>query len=218
MKIGILGTGDVGETLGKKLVELGHEVKMGSRTANNEKATAFVKKAGAKASAGSFADAAKFGEVIFNCTLGSASVEAVSMAGEANLDGKVLVDVSNPLDFSKGMPPTLFLSNTDSLGETLQRKFPKAKVVKTLNTMWCGLMVNPRMLPESHVVFVAGNDDGAKKTVKGVLAQFGWKDEEMLDLGDITNSRATEALLPIWVRVMGAKRSPAFNFKFVQAK
>ncbi len=217
MKIGILGTGSVGETLGSKLVELGHEVKMGSRTAGNEKALAFAKKNGAKASAGTFKDAAAFGEVIFNCTLGSASVEALGMAGEANLSGKVLVDVSNPLDFSKGQPPSLFISNTDSLGELLQRKFPKAKVVKALNTMWCGLMVNPRMLPDSHVVYIAGNDEGAKQTVKGVLAQFGWKGEEILDLGDLSAARATESVLPIWLRVMGAKKMGAFNFKIVTA-
>lgn len=218
MKIAVFGTGDVGATIGSKLVELGHEVRMGSRTANNEKASAWVKKAGGKASAGTYEDAATFGEVIFNCTLGTGSVEALKMAGEKNLEGKTIVDVSNPLDFSKGAPPSLFLSNTDSLGEALQRTFPKAHVVKALNTMWCGLMVNPRMLPDTHHTFLAGNDAKAKDQVKGLLKSFGWKDEEILDLGDITAARGTEAYLLPWLRIWGATKNGAFNIKVVAAK
>jgi len=132
MKIGILGTGMVGATLGTKLVQLGHQVKMGSRTANNEKATKWVGENGANASQGTFADAASFGEVVFNCTKGDGAMDAVKAAGENNLNGKILVDVSNPLDFSKGMPPSLYplLSNTNSLGEEIQKTFPHTKVVK----------------------------------------------------------------------------------------
>ncbi len=216
MKIAVFGTGNVGETLGSKLVELGHEVKMGSRTANNEKALAWVKKAGAKASAGTFADAAKFGELIINATLGAGTIEAFKMAGAENSAGKVILDLSNPLDFSKGMPPSLFISNTDSLGEALQREFPKARVVKALNTMWCGLMVNPRQLGESHHAFVAGNDPAAKEAVKQLLQGFGWKPEELLDVGDITAARATESVLPIWLRLYGTMKTGAFNLKVVR--
>lgn len=218
MKIAVLGTGMVGETIGTKLVELGHEVRMGSRTATNEKAAAWMKKAGAKASAGTFADAATFGELVFNCTLGSGSVEALVMAGEKNLEGKVVIDIANPLDFSKGMPPSLFVSNTDSLAEQLQRRFPKTHVVKALNTMNCAIMVNPRLLPEAHHTFVSGNDAGAKAKVKDLLKQFGWKDEEVVDLGDITTARGTEQLLPLWVRIWGATKNGTFNFKLVFGK
>src|SRR2546423_638173 len=126
MKIAILGTGIVGNTIGSKLIELGHDVKMGSRTANNEKAAEWVKKAGGKASQGTFADAAAHGEIIFNCTSGGVSLDALKMAGANNMKGKIIVDVSNPLDFSKGMPPTLHphLSNTTSVGEEIQKAFP----------------------------------------------------------------------------------------------
>ncbi len=218
MKIAVLGTGSVGETIGSKLVELGHEVRMGSRTAGNEKAVAWAKKAGARASAGTFADAARWGEVVFNCTLGVASVDALKAAGEESLAGKVLVDVANPLDFSKGMPPSLSVCNTDSLAESIQRAFPKVKVVKALNTMWAGIMVNPRLLPDSHHTFLCGNDAGAKETVVGLLRQFGWRPEEIIDLGDVTNARGTEQVLPLWVRVYGATKNGAFNFKIVAAK
>lgn len=218
MKIAVFGTGDVGQAIGAKLASLGHDVMLGSRTATNEKAKAWVAKTGAKASTGTYADAAKFGELVFNCTLGSGTIEALKMAGDGALDGKIVVDLSNPLDFSKGMPPSLFLSNTDSLGEAVQRTFPKARVVKTLNTMWNGIMVNPRMLPDSHVNYVCGNDAQAKAEVKALLKTFGWKDEELLDLGDITNARGTEAVLPIWLRVWGATKNGAFNFKIVAAQ
>ncbi|MEW6434619.1 MAG: NAD(P)-binding domain-containing protein [Myxococcota bacterium] len=218
MKIAVFGTGDVGQTIGAKLVSLGHEVMLGSRTATNEKAKAWVEKTGAKASTGTYADAATFGDLVFNCTLGSGTIEALKMAGPGALDGKIVVDLSNPLDFSKGMPPSLFIGNTDSLGEAVQREFPRARVVKTLNTMWNGLMVNPRLLPDTHVNYLCGNDAAAKAEVRKLLLTFGWKDEELLDLGDITNARATEAVLPIWLRVWGATKNGAFNFKIVTAK
>ena len=216
MKIAVFGTGSVGETLGSKLIELGHEVKMGSRTAHNEKALAWVKKAGPKASTGTFADAANGADLIVNATLGTGTIEAFKMAGEANTAGKVVLDLSNPLDFSRGMPPSLFISNTDSLGEALQREFPKAKVVKALNTMAATLMVNPRQLPESHHTFVAGNDAGAKDLVKNLLLAFGWKQEEVIDVGDITAARATESYLPIWLRLYGALKTGTFNVKIVR--
>lgn len=217
MKIAILGTGTVGETLGTKLVSLGHDVRMGSRSARNEKALAWAAQAGPRASVGTFAEAARFAELVFNCTLGAASLEALRSAGAENLEGKVLVDVANPLDFSKGMPPTLFVSNTDSLGEQIQRAFPRARVVKALNTMWCGLMVNPRMLPDSHVTYVAGGDAEAKATVRQLLQSFGWRDEEIIDVGGLDAARATESVLPIWLRLYGKLQTGAFNFKVVRA-
>ncbi|UKJ06729.1 NADPH-dependent F420 reductase [Solitalea lacus] len=218
MKIAVLGTGMVGVTIASKLIELGHEVKLGSRSATNEKAEAWMGKNGRNASQGTFADAAKFGEVVFNCTKGVACLEVLKLAGAENLKGKILIDVSNPLDDSKGMPPSLAVSNTDSLGEQIQRAFPDVKVVKTLNTMWCGIMVNPRMLPETTNVYLSGNDADAKATVKGILKSFGWQEEEMLDLGDITTARGSESVLPIWLRVWMATGNGAFNFKIVAAQ
>ena len=216
MKIAVFGTGSVGETLGSKLLELGHEVMMGSRTATNEKAAAWVKKAGANASTGTFTDAAKFGELIINATLGAGTVEAFKTAGDGNCAGKTVLDLSNPLDFSKGFPPSLFVSNTDSLAEALQRTVPSAKVVKALNTMSCFLMVNPRQLPDSHHTFVAGNDEGAKTQVKTLLAAFGWKPEEVIDVGDLTGARATEQYLPLWARLYGTLKVGNFNIKIVR--
>lgn len=215
MKIAILGTGTVGETLGDKLVALGHEVRMGSRTANNEKAAAWVAKAGARASQGTFADAAAFAEVVFNCTAGTASLEAVKSAGAQALNGKVLVDVSNPLDFSKGFPPTLSVSNTDSLGEQLQRAFPDVKVVKALNTVAATVMVNPAMLSAPTDILISGNDTGAKKQVTQILTEgFGWK--RVVDLGDITAARGMEMILPLWLRLYQTLGTPNFNFQIVR--
>lgn len=216
MKIAVLGTGMVGDTIGSKLIALGHEVKMGSRTATNEKAAAFVAKHKKGASAGTFADAAAFGEIVFNCTSGAGSLDALKAAGEKNLTGKILIDLSNPLDFSKGMPPSLFVSNTSSLAELLQNAFPATFVVKALNTMWCGLMVNPGMINSGdHTAFISGNDAAAKTTVKEVLKSFGWIEKNILDLGDITTARGTEMYLPIWLRIWGATNNGAFNIKVV---
>jgi 8-hydroxy-5-deazaflavin:NADPH oxidoreductase len=217
MKIAVLGTGMVGSTIGTKLIELGHEVKMGSRTAGNEKAKTWVSKHSSKASQGTFEEAARFGEMVFNCTHGMASIEALRSAGSANLKGKILIDIANALDFSKGMPPALAVSNTTSLGEEIQKTFPDVKVVKTLNTMNCTLMVNPGSIAGGdHNVFVCGNDEGAKNQVKEMLKQFGWKTASIMDIGDITGSRGAEMILPIWVRLMGTLGSPAFNFKIVK--
>lgn len=211
----MLGTGMVGNAIDSKLIELGHEVKMVSRTANNEKAAEWVRANGSRASQGTFAEAAAFGEIIFSCTAGVASLEALKSAGAENLRGKIVIDVSNPLKFSKGMPPTLAVCNTDSLGEQFQRSFPEAKVVKTLNTVNCNLMVNPSLLPGEHDVFVSGNDVNAKTKVQEILKNwFGWK--SVIDLGDITSARGPEMLLPIWVRLWGVLQTPYFNFKIVK--
>lgn len=217
MKIAVLGTGMVGDTIGSRLIALGHEVMMGSRSATNEKALAFAAKHKSCAFTGTFTEAAAFGEIIFNCTKGENTIDALKMAGAA-MNGKVLIDVSNPLDFSKGAPPFLIpsLSNTHSLGEEIQKVFPAVKVVKTLNTMWCGLMVNPTMIGEgNHTNFICGNDTEAKAKVKALLNEFGWRDKNLLDLGDISNARGTEAVLPIWLRVWAATKNGAFNFNIV---
>jgi len=217
MKIAVFGTGTVGNTIGSKLIELGHQVMMGSRTAGNEKAKAFVDKNNGKAKAGSFSEAAEFGELIFNCTSGMGTLEALKMAGTKNLDGKIIIDVSNPLDFSKGAPPSLAFVNTTSLGEEVQKTFPGAKVVKALNTMWCGLMVNPAMINGGdHNTFICGNDATAKSEVKKMLSSFGWRDENIMDLGDITCARGTEMYLPLWLRIYGATSNGAFNIKIVK--
>jgi hypothetical protein len=199
----------VGNAIATKLVTLGHEVKMGSRTAGKDKAAAWAKANGAKASEGTFADAAAFGELAFNCTLGAGALEAVQ-AGKKDLAGKILVDVSNPLDFSKGMPPSLLVCNTDSLGEQIQRALPDTKVVKSLNTVNCNLMVDASLVKGEHDMFVCGNDAGAKGKVTEILkGWFGWKN--VVDVGDITAARATEAYLLFWVRLYGALQSPNFN-------
>lgn len=216
MKIGILGTGMVGNTIGSRLIELGHHVMMGSRTNNNEKMLAWVDKSGDNALGGTFADAAAYGEILFNCTPGTASMEVLKMAGAENMRGKVLIDISNPLDFSAGMPPILApsLSNTTSVGEELQKAFPGTHVVKSLNTMNCVIMANAATVPGDHDVFMSGNDAGAKEKVKEVLGWFGWKNP--IDLGDISTARGTEMILPLWLRLWGALQTPNFNFKIVK--
>jgi 8-hydroxy-5-deazaflavin:NADPH oxidoreductase len=217
MKIGILGTGMVGNTIASKLVALGHEVMMGSRTANNEKARAWVAQAGGHAHAGTFADAAAFGEMIWVCTSGAGTLEAVHAAGPANLDGKIVVDVSNPLDFSRGMPPRLSVVNDDSLGEQVQRAAPGARVVKGLNTVNCGVMVDASRIAGDHDIFVAGNDANAKARVTEILRDdFGWR--HVIDLGDITGARATEMYLPLWLRLYGALGSAEFNIHVVRPR
>jgi predicted dinucleotide-binding enzyme len=213
MKIGILGTGMVGQTIGSALAAKGHPVLMGARQAGKAEAVAWAQAAGANASQGSFADAAAFGELVFNCTKGDAAVAAVQAAGAANLAGKALVDVSNPLDFSKGMPPSLFVGNTDSLGEQVQRAVPQAKVVKALNTLNCYLMVDPSKLAGEHDLFICGDDAGAKAQVTGLLTgAFGWPAARVLDLGPLSSARATEALLPLWIRLYGSLGHANFNF------
>jgi 8-hydroxy-5-deazaflavin:NADPH oxidoreductase len=227
MKIGIIGTGMVGKALAARLAQMGHDVMMGTR--NVGQTLASTKKDGAgnpafgewqkqhpKVKLVTFADAAKHSEVIISATSGAASLEPLKLAGAENLKGKILVDISNPLDFPKGMPPTLSVCNTDSLGEQIQRAFPEAKVVKTLNTTNASMMVDPRSVADGdHTMFVCGNDVAAKSKVTGYLKEwFGWSD--IMDLGDISSSRGTEMLLPIWVRLFGILKTPAFNFKIVR--
>ena len=215
MRIGVLGTGTVGQTVGRKLVELGHEVRMGSREAGGDKAVEWARAAGDAASEGTFADAAGFAELVVNATAGVASLEALRAAGPDNLAGKVLVDISNPLDFSGGMPPRLSVSNDDSLAEQIQRELPDARVVKALNTVTAAVMVDPGALPRPHHIFVCGNDAAAKTEVVDLLEEIGWSRDEVVDLGDITAARGTEMYLPLWVRLMGSRGSAMFNVRLV---
>lgn len=215
MKVAVLGTGNVGRAIGSKLVEIGHQVRMGSRSADNENAAQWVAKAGASASHGTYEDAAAFGEILFNCTSGAGSLAALESAGRENLAGKVLVDIANPLDFSRGMPPTLFVCNDDSLGEQIQRAYPELSVVKTLNTMNCDVMVDPGRVGGTSDVFMSGNDPEAKAQVAQILTEgFGW--ERVIDLGDISTARGTEAWLLLWIRLWGALGTPNFNLKLVR--
>ena len=211
MKVGVLGTGMVGRAIATKLVAVGHETMMGSRTPDNEAASAWVAETGATASHGTFADAAAFGALIVNCTAGSASIDALALAGAEALTGKVVLDLANPLDHSAGFPPTLFVSNTDSLGERIQRAFPDAKVVKSLNTMNCDVMVAPTLVPGDHVVFVSGDDAGAKAEVTSLLESFGWPPDRVVDLGGIETARGPEQYLPLWLRLYGGFGTGTFN-------
>ena len=216
MRIGVLGTGMVGRAIATKLADLGHEVKMGSRTAANESAAEWVASAGAGASQGTFADAAAHGELVFNCTAGEASLAALESAGAENLAGKVLVDVSNALDHSRGMPPGLFTSSFDSLGEQIQRAFPDTRVVKALNTVNCEVMVEPSKVPGEHDVFLCGDDEAAKARVVELLQSFGWPAESVVDLGDLSSARGMEAYLLLWIRLWGALGTGHFNVKVVR--
>jgi predicted dinucleotide-binding enzyme len=215
MRIGMLGTGTVGQTLASKLVTLGHEVMMGSRQAGNEAAVAWAKTSGQLADAGNFAEAAGFGEVIVNATAGAASLDALISAEAENLAGKVVLDVANPLDFSGGMPPTLTICNTESLGEKIQHTFPETRVVKSLNTVNADVMVDPAIVPGSHNIFMAGDDSGAKATVKELLTDIGWPAEDVIDLGGIEAARGMEMFLPLWLHLYATTGTGHLNVKVV---
>jgi predicted dinucleotide-binding enzyme len=213
MKIGVLGTGVTGLTIGSKLVQLGHEVMLGSRDEANPKAVAWAKDEGHHALYGTFRNAAAFGEIIFNCTLGSASMQALEQAGAENLNGKILIDTANPIDRTDGVWK-LTVCNTDSLGEQIQRAFPECKVVKALNTVNANVMADPAKLTEMTDVFVSGNDIDAKSTVSRLLKEwFGWK--RVVDLGDITTSRGVEMYVLLWHYLRDATPAQKFNIKVV---
>jgi len=217
MKIAVLGTGMVGNALATKLVQVGHQVMMGSRTANSKPAQDWQNAVGKGAQIGTFADAAAFGELVISCTNGANSVAALRQAGEANLRGKILIEVSNPLDMSQ-KPPTLTVCNTNSLGEQIQREFPEARVVKALNTVNCEVMINPSLVGEDHNLFVCGNyPEDKAKVIDFIVKSFGWKRENIVDLGDISNARGTEMYLPLWVRLWGVLGTPHFNIKVIRA-
>jgi predicted dinucleotide-binding enzyme len=203
MKIAVLGTGKVGRVLAARLAGLGHDVVIGTRDPGRTMERAepddlgtppYAQWQGRHPEVGlvAFPDAGAHAEVVVNATRGAVSLEALRQVGADNLAGKVLLDLALPLDFSEGMPPTLTVANTDSLGEQVQREFPEARVVKSLTSVYCEVMVDPGRIPGEHSIFLAGNDEVAKKTVQGILDQFGWAAESVLDLGDITGARAVE--------------------------
>ncbi|HUO46687.1 MAG TPA: NAD(P)-binding domain-containing protein [Acidimicrobiia bacterium] len=226
MRIGVLGTGMVGRTLAARLAGLGHQVMVGTRDPASTLANTEEDRMGnlpfsrwiaeqQGITLGTLNEAAFGSELIVNATSGDASLEALRSAGAENLAGKVLMDIANPLDFSGGMPPSLSVVNTDSLAEQIQSEFPEARVVKTLNTTNASIMVDPRAVSGGdHTVFLCGNDDEAKATVRGILESFGWTD--IIDLGDITAARGSEMILPIWLSLMSALNTAAFNFKIVR--
>ena len=228
MKIAVFGTGMVGQALAGKLSELGHDVTVGTRDVaatlartepgpmGNPPFTVWREThpdVGLEAAARAAADA----ELIVNATNGEGSIAMLEAAGEDNLTGKVLIDIANPLDFSQGRPPTLFVSNTDSLGEQIQRRFPEAKVVKALNTMNCEVMVDPGKVPGEHDVFLCGEDAEAKHQVGDLLESFGWPAERIRDLGGISSARGTEMYVPLWLRLWGVLGTGYFNIAVVQA-
>ena len=212
MKIAVLGTGMVGDALGTKLVQLGHSVTMGSRSPDNPAAARWAKANGINASQGTFADAAALSEMVLLCTKGEVTLEVIRTAGQGAFGEKVVVDVSNPLDFSRGMPPALMICNTDSLGEQVQKALPFAKVVKTLNIVNCEVMVDPAKAGHP-TMFLCGNHAEAKTTVTAMLHDFGWRD--IIDLGDIKAARGTEMLLPVWLSLFDVLGNPHFGFKIV---
>lgn len=211
MRVGVLGTGAVGQAIATRLGQLGHEVTMGSRSAASEALGEWLAEAGEGARGGTFAEAAASAELVFNCTAGTASLAALAAAGADNLAGKTLVDVANPLDFSGGFPPTLSVCNETSLAEQIQAAFPDSHVVKSLNTVNAALMVDPGRVRGEHVVFVCGDDEGAKAQVRALLEAIGWPPESVLDLGDLSAARGTEMYLPLWLRLYGRLESPDFN-------
>jgi len=225
MKIGILGSGMVGQNLGAVLALGGHDVVLGTRSPDaldekrghgGQSLREWLGQAGSRARVATFREAAAHGEVVLNATDGQGSLNALRAAGAEQLRGKVLLDISNPLDFSKGMPPTLSICNDDSLGERIQAAFPDVRVVKTLNTTNTYIMGDPRQLAGGdHTIFVSGNDAEAKALAAGYLREwFGWQD--IIDLGDITTARGAEMLLPVWLRLWSALGTPMFNFKVVR--
>ena len=222
MDIAVLGTGVVGQALAGKLSALGHEVTVGTRDVETTLARTepgvmgtppfAVWRAGYRdIGLATAADATAGAELIVNATNGEGSIPMLELAGAENLAGKVLIDVSNPLDFSQGRPPSLFVSNTDSLGEQIQRRFPGAKVVKTLQTMNCDVMVDPSRVPGEHDVFLCGEDAEAKRRVVELLESFGWPASRIRDLGGISSARGTEMYLALWLRLWGALGTGDFN-------
>ena len=223
MKISILGTGIVGQTISHKLSDLGHEVYLGTRDSNETlnrlkpnpmtgKSFADWLKENNKIKLTDLDKLPEESELFINATSGDGTLPSLTTVGKNKLKGKVVLDIANPLDFSKGMPPTLSICNTDSLGEQVQKEFPESKVVKSLNTMNAYLMVNPSIVAGDHTVFMSGNDKEAKQVIVNLLSSFGWKESNIIDLGDISTARGTEMLLPIWLRLWNTLGTPEFNF------
>lgn len=214
MRIAVLGSGNVGRTVAAGLVKAGHEVVLGTRDPSRGDLTEWAGGAGVRLAEP--ATAARHGEILVNATPGEAAEQALADAGAGDLDGVTLVDVANPLDFSGGFPPSLFVSNSDSLAERLQRAFPRLRVVKTLNTVNAGIMVDPGQLSEPSAIFVAGDDADAKASVSAVLASLGWQPDQIFDLGGVAAARGAEAYLLLWLNLMQALGTPQFNIRVVR--
>lgn len=215
MKYGVLGTGDVARVIADKLLELGHEVMMGSRTELNGNAVKWAAEHGEKAENGTFADAARFGERVFNCVQGIHALEALEAAGREHLKGKILIDQSNPYHYRNGhisLDPRY--SGETCLGEEIQKLLPDTKVVKTLNFIGSVMMVHPEELKEAPTAFYCGNDAEAKTEVDRILKDFGWKDT--FDMGDISMSRYTEMLGAFWVPLFGKLGTMHWGFRLIK--
>ena len=215
MKIGILGSGSVGRTLGKGFASNGHDVKLGTRTPGKQEIQDWLKESKGKVSVGTFAETASHGEIVVLCSLGEATEQVIQLAGTRNFDGKVLIDATNPLDFSKGMPPGLFVGTTDSLGERVQRIVPNARVVKCFNTVNNQTMINPKMKEGLPDMIICGNDEDAKRQVARLLKEFGWG--EPIDIGNIDGSRWLEAYTALWVRLAMKLGSWTIAAKFLKS-
>lgn len=215
MRHAMLGTGMVGKAIGERLIELGDEVCMGSRTPDNEVAAAWAEAQGDRASLATFQDAVAGADFVWLAVKGEHALEVLASVGDV-LEGKTVLDLTNPLDFSQGFPPRLFVCNDDSLGEQLQRAHPDADIVKTFNTLSHVLMVNPGALPEEHDVFVAGESETAKEQVSTLIERLGHKTP--LDLGGIEASRGLEAWLLLWTRLYGVIGTPFYNLRLVRAE
>jgi predicted dinucleotide-binding enzyme len=215
MRIGVLGTGAVGQAIATRLAELGHDVAMGARDAANPKATGWAEAHGGRS--GTFADAVEGAELVVNATTGSAALAVFEAAGgNAALAGKVVLDVSNPIDWSSG-ELVLTVVNTDSVGERLQRALPDAQVVKSLNTVNASVMVHPETVPGDHTMFVSGDHATAKETVTRLLRDFGWPERNIIDLGGISSARGQEMYIPLWVSLSQAGGGGlAFNINVVR--
>ena len=218
MRYGVLGTGVVGQTLGSALIGTGHDVFLGSRTERNESSEEWADSNGDRASTGTFAGAAAFGEVVINCTAGVHSLAVIEAVGADALADKILIDVANPLDFSGGFPPRLAVKGDDSLAEQIQRHLPRTRVVKALNTVTAAVMVDPGLLPEATDLFICGDDVDAKATVTDLVTAWGWERTRVRDLGGLMQARATEQYLMLWLPLMGVVSSPAFNVRLVAAE
>ena len=213
MKIGILGTGDVGRALGNGFIALGHEVKMGSRDAQNEKALAWASTSGINASTGTFADAAQFGDVVVLALLWAGAENAIRLAGPENLTGKVVIDAINPLVFEPGKGPALAIGHTDSAGEQVQRWLPAAHVVKAFNIVGHAHMFKPDFPCGPPDMFICGNDRAAKQTVTEILKDFGWP---TIDIGGIEGSRLLEPMCVLWVGYAFRTSSGNHAFKLLR--
>ncbi len=198
MKVGILGTGDVGKAIAKGLLALGHEVMIGARSAGSEKATAVAAELGAKAVAGSFAEAAAYGEVVVLATLGSVNEQVIAATGADNLTGKVVLDTTNPLDFTKGFPPSLLQPKEGSGAQAIQALAPGARVLKVFKPVRNALMFRPELQGGAPTMFLCGNDEVAKATAAEIVTAFGW---EPIDVGTLAAAHWLEAMCMVWVAV-----------------